>query len=221
MLFEKDSNKTDFELTLNNLLIPRVYHTKFLGLWIDDRLNWHVHEEKLLLKLRSWLGMLYKGKNLLTSHLKRIRYFGQIYSNLCYGIGIWGPMVSVIQMNKLIKLQNRCVQQINPTVSLVDTYAMHSLLKLPQIIQLEQIKLGYKLSHNMLPSQVAREMLTDQKSQSIVKTHKYQTRKKTIPNRPNIRCQLYRSSYLYQAPLAFSKSPDRLQATEIYHRSLK
>ena len=53
------------------------------------------------------------------------------------------------------------------------TYAMHSLLKLPQIIQLEQIKLGYKLSHNMLPSQVAREMLTDQKSQSIVKTHKY------------------------------------------------
>ena len=51
-------------------------------------------------------------------------------------------MVSVIQMNKLIKLQNRCVQQINPTVSVVDTYAMHSLLKLPQIIQLEQIKIG-------------------------------------------------------------------------------
>ena len=70
MLFEKDSNKTDLELILNNILIPRVNYTKFLGLWIDDRLTWHVHVEKLLSKLRSQLGMLYKGKNLLTSHSK-------------------------------------------------------------------------------------------------------------------------------------------------------
>ena len=73
----------------------------------------------------------------------------------------------------------------------------------------------------MLQSQVAREMLTDQKSQSTVKTHKYQTRKKNIPNRSNIRCQLYQSSYLYQAPMAFSKLPDRLQAAENYNRFVK
>ena len=82
MLFEKQSNMPDLDLVLNNVVIPRVSYTKFLGLWIDDKLTWHVHVEKLLLKLKSQLGMLYKSKNLLAMSSKQILYFGQIYSNL-------------------------------------------------------------------------------------------------------------------------------------------
>ena len=38
MLFEKQPNMPDLDLVLNNVLIPRVSFTKFLGLWIDDNL---------------------------------------------------------------------------------------------------------------------------------------------------------------------------------------
>ena len=164
MLFEKQTNMPDLDLVLNNVLIPRVSFTKFLGLWIDDKLTWHVHMEKLLLKLKSRLGMLYKSKNLLTMSSKRILYFGQIYSNLCYGIGIWGPMVGVSHINKLIKIQNRCVSQINPAACITDIYSTQHLLNLHQIIRLEQLKLGFKLCNHMLPPRVSKEMLTDQNS---------------------------------------------------------
>ena len=213
MLFEKQPNIPDLNLILNNVVIPRVSFTKFLGLWIDDKLTWQVHVEKLQLKLKSHLDMLYKSKNLL--------YFGQIYSNLCYGIGIWGPMVRVSHINKLIKIQNRCVSQINPAACISDIYSTQHLLNLHQIIRLEQSKLGFKLCNNMLPPCVSNEMLTDQNSKSIVKAHKYETRKKNIPNWPNTRDQLYMSSFLYQAPLAYSNLPDKLRAIENYHRFVK
>ena len=165
--------------------------------------------------------MLYKSKNLLAMSSKQILYFGQFYSNLCYGIGIWGPMVRVSHINKLIKIQNRCVSQINPAACIAEIYSTQHLLNLHQIIRLEQSKLGFKLCNNMLPPRVSKEMLTDQNSKSIVKAHKYETRKKNIPNRLNTRDQLYMSSFLYQAPLAYSNLPDKLRSIENYHRFVK
>ena len=164
--------------------------------------------KKLLLKLKSRLGM-------------QILYFGQIYSNLCYGIGIWGPMVGVSHINKLIKIQNKCVSQINPAAHIADVYSTQHLLNLHQIIRLEQLKLGYKVCSHMLPPCVSKEMLTDQNSKSIVKTHTYETRKKNIPNRPNTRHHLYMSSFLYQAPLAYGNLPDKLRSIENYCRFVK
>ena len=113
-------------------------------------------------------------------------YFGQIYSNLCYGIGIWGPMVRISQINKLVKIQNKCVSQINPAAHITDVYSTLHLLNLHQIIRLEQLKLGYKLCNHMLPPRVSKEMLTDQNSKSIVKTHTYKTRKKTFLTGPTL-----------------------------------
>ena len=82
--------------------------------------------------------------------------------------------------HKLIKIQNKCVSQINPAVYIADVYSTKHLLNLHQIIRLEQLKLGYKVCNHMLPPHVSKEMLTDQNSKSIVKTHTYETRKKTF-----------------------------------------
>ena len=126
-------------------------------------------------------------------------------------------MAGVSHINKLIKIQNRCVSQISPASCVTDIYRTYHLLNLHQIIRLEQSKLGFKLCSNMLPSRVSKEMLTDQNSKSIVKTHNYETRTKSILNRPNTRDQLYMSSFLYQAPVVYSK----LRTIENYHRFVK
>ena len=74
----------DFKLTLNNTNIPRVRSAKLLGTWIDDRVTWETHIRKLLTKLRCGIGMLQRSQNLLTCKAKKLLYFGQIHSNLCY-----------------------------------------------------------------------------------------------------------------------------------------
>ena len=88
-------------LVLNDIAIPIVESTKFLGLWIDSRLSWRTHLAKITAKLKTKLCMLQKGKNLQTTHAKKILYFAQFQSVITYGLVIWGNMVSNTQLNQL------------------------------------------------------------------------------------------------------------------------
>ena len=104
------SPKKPIRLELNRQKIPLVDHTKFLGLWIDNQLNWKTHISKIETTLKTKLCMLQRGKNLLTTHAKKILYFAQIQSHLQYGLSIWGNMSPRYQLRRLQKLQNRGVQ---------------------------------------------------------------------------------------------------------------
>ena len=80
LYFEKSSKtNTDLDLTLNGVTIPRVNCTKFLDIWVDDQLNWKQHITKLVTKLSSRTCLLHRGRYLLSSHAKKIMYYGQIY----------------------------------------------------------------------------------------------------------------------------------------------
>ena len=83
----------DFKLMLNGVEIPRVRSAKLLGTWIDDRLTWETHVNKLLTKVKCTIGMLQCSKKNLTTKAKRLLYFGKIHSNLCYCLSIWGTMI--------------------------------------------------------------------------------------------------------------------------------
>ena len=60
-------------------------------------------------------------------------------------------------------------------------------LKIPtvnQLINIELCKLFYKLVNNMLPISLTDCVLSDSKGFSLLKSHKYGTRKKHLPNLP-------------------------------------
>ena len=128
--------------------------------------------------------MLQRSKNLLTSRAKRSLYFGQINSNLCYCLNIWGTMIHKRSKSLLIKAQKRAVKLIDPTRSIEDVFRNYKILPFDQLVKLEQCKLGYKLCHNQLPVNLAKNMRLDHRNQSTVKVHRYPTRDKFIPNLP-------------------------------------
>ena len=43
MIFDKNNNSVDMEITVGGTVIPRVHATKFLGVWLDDKLSWSTH----------------------------------------------------------------------------------------------------------------------------------------------------------------------------------
>ena len=43
MVFSKHMMKHQIKITLNSVTVPQVQSTKFLGVWIDDKLNWSTH----------------------------------------------------------------------------------------------------------------------------------------------------------------------------------
>ena len=122
------------DLTFNNVSIPRVQFAKLLGTWIDDRLDWDVHVKKLIIKLRCGLGMLKRSQNLLTSKAKRLLYFGQIHSNLCYCLSIWGTMIQKKLMDDITRVQKKAVKLIDPTISAFDAFTKYNILPFDKLV---------------------------------------------------------------------------------------
>ena len=195
MLFEKNNTNCDIRISVCNKEIPRCTSAKFLGTWLDDKLNWKTHVSKLLSKLKSGLGMMRRSNKFLTSKAKRTLYFGQVHSNLSYGISIWGPMLKRSQLQEIFAVQQKCVNLIGGTTPFV-RYKIPTVFEL---VRLEQCKLGYKLCKGLLPAGLRRVMLSDHNSCSTTKTHPYATRSKNIPNRPSAKLNLYRNSFLYSS----------------------
>ena len=52
---------------VNEVKLPFVDSTKLLSVWVDSKLKWNMHVEKLLVKLHRGLGMLRRSKKLLSS----------------------------------------------------------------------------------------------------------------------------------------------------------
>ena len=162
-----------------------------------DHLNWEIHANKILTKLKCGIGMLRRSKNLLSKKAKRLLYFGQIHSHLSYCLSIWGSMLSMQMIHKLSKAQRTAISLVDPSKKPYLVFHENKILMITKMIHLEQCKLGYKLCHNLLLKRLEENMTKDHKQHSIVKTHQYSTRNKKVPNLPQASGSKYRSIKLY------------------------
>ena len=211
LLFNRTGLKQINELKLGDKVIKRVTSTKFLGIWVDDHLNWNTHMSKLLGKMKCGLGMLQRSVGLLSKRAKKLLYFGQVHSHLCYGIGIWGPMLSAGQLSDLNRIQSKCIKLIDNSTTHVEVRRKQKILTVPHLIELEQTKMGYKLCNGLLPKAITKLMMCDVNKRSIAKTHTYETRQKDVPHRPNVRSKLYMDSFLYRSITCYSNLRQELR----------
>ena len=185
--------------------------SKFLGLWIDNKLKWSEHVRKLILKLQSRKSLLMRGKNLLTSHAKKILYFAQIQSNLTYGLLIWGPMISNEDLRKLRRLQDKCVNLIDQRLSIVETYKKYDILPFDKLIELEMYKTWHKCYLQMLPTKLTCLMKEDHNKSNIEKQHSYNTRRKREINLPLATSLLYKNSFYVKGLKLYSELPTEIK----------
>ena len=143
------------------------------------------------------MGLIKRGKNLLSSHAKKVLYFGQVHSLITYGRSIWGTLASKSNLKRIQTVQNNCLRCIKPKMCLADIHKKHTILRVEDSIKLEQFKLGYKACNNLLPIRLLTCLFTDSKDRTLRKTHKYNTRHKEIPNVPVMSSTKYRNSYMY------------------------
>ena len=153
MVFQqKNTIKNDIELKINNVKISKVSVTKYLGLIIDDKLNWKNHIEKLVNKIVPMLGALYRCQSYLNDTNRLLIYNAYILSNMIYLINIWGTC-GVSNLKKIQTIQNKAIKilfhkpYLTPTVEL---YNESSFQPVKYYISLEQCKQIYKVLHNKL-----------------------------------------------------------------------
>ena len=74
------------KLELDGITLPFVKSTKFLGIWIDEHLNWSKHVSELTVKLKRGQKLLQLSKNFLSPHALQSLYYAQFHSHLSYSI---------------------------------------------------------------------------------------------------------------------------------------
>ena len=78
------------DLQISSEKIELVAEFNFLGLTVDENLNWNAHIQKISNKISRTLGVMCRLKNFLPLHVLRILYNSLILPHLQYGILIWG-----------------------------------------------------------------------------------------------------------------------------------
>ena len=77
-----------FPLHINQKEISRSESVKYLSEWLDDKLNYSAHIQKLLLQLARCSDMLYHIRDFVKAHAVVMLYYSFVYSRLTYGITI-------------------------------------------------------------------------------------------------------------------------------------
>ena len=99
-------------------LVP-VDYVKYLGMYIDKRLDWDVHIHHMCKKLSRANGILSKLRHNTHREVCLIVYYAIFFSHLIYGCNIWG-LTTEENLKKV--LQRKCVRII--TISDVDSHAL-------------------------------------------------------------------------------------------------
>ena len=190
MLFDYKKNCEQISLSVDGVSLKQVSCTKFLGVWIDDKLNWQSHFEKIIIKLKQNINLLHVSKKFLNVHAKKLIYFSYIQSHIIYGLSVWGSMLTTTKISKLQQIQENCVKLLDSRKSLSEL----KILRIGDLITLEKLKFCYKYLMDALPKNVSSCIGTDLHGNSLAKSHSYNTRNKRVPNKPKVNCTIYSKS---------------------------
>ena len=106
----KPTNPINIEL--NGIPLSEPNSLKFLGVFINNKLDWNCHINNLINKLKCNFHLLRQGKNLMDIHTLKLIYHAHLESHILYGLPVWGSMCSQEQIQRIEKVQHKAVKQM-------------------------------------------------------------------------------------------------------------
>ena len=204
-LLQFGKNTISINLNLNNVPIAESDSVKFLGVHLDRDLKWTHHVNCLVNKLKRNLHLLRMGKKLLDTKSLKLVYHAHFESHLLYGLPIWGSMCSKEQLNRIKSVQSKALKFLRPSDSFMTSCKTLGILPVESILELELLKIGYKLHKGLLPANVNKCLREDSNRNSLTRKHRYPTRSKTDLYVPVYQKALYSGSFLVRSISLYSK----------------
>ena len=170
--YQRDISLFIPEIKINGQLVERVTEFNFLGLTIDEHLNWKSHIQKVSNKVSRSIGVLNRLKKFLPITILRILYNALILPHFQFSILTWG--FSPGRLNKLQKRAIRVITNSKYNAHVEPLLKRLNLLRLTDIFKINLLKMFYKFKHNQLPHYLT-TMLSDPE-----KLHAYNTRSNPV-----------------------------------------
>ena len=188
MIITKKQFKHKYEVGIGDNKIKKKSFVKYLGILIDDKLNWKHQVKQICSKIARGSCALYHIRNYVDKQTMKMVYYSLVYSHLQYCINSWGS-ASETTLHPLKIIQKSSIRII--TGSKYRAHAeplFHQLqcLKLNDIYELEMAKLMYRINNNMISPTKANDF------QLISQCHDHGTRLRNNRNYclPRVRTKL-------------------------------
>ena len=183
-------------ISIDDQHIDRAKETVFLGVILDENLNWKSQISHIATKVSKSIGIIYKCSFYLSKTPLRILYYSLIYPYFHYCNVVWASTYKT-NLRRLVTLQKRAVRIINNSNFDAHTdpiFKELSILKFNDIhlLQLGQFMYSYKSSS--LPLKFSDKFL--QNSQF----HNYNTRNSHALHLPYCRTNVKKFSVFFQGP---------------------
>ena len=153
LISKKTLNDSNFSVLINQSLIAKSECVKYLGVYLDNKLSWRTHIDKICKKVSKVCGMIYKLRYYVPLSTLKIVYFSLFHSHIQYSLLNWGRAsksilykLKILQ-NKILRAMLFCSKQ-NQTNLL---YFKLKILKLEDMISMEYAKFIFKFNNHMLP----------------------------------------------------------------------
>ena len=143
------------DIIMNGEKLEEVDHAKYLGVLVDNKLNWSHQINAVNLKLSKVIGLLAKIRHYVPSGVPRSLYFSFMNPYIDYNLLNWG-MAAPTNLNPLNLKLKKAVRIISfvkdsdyPSVPLFKDL---KILPLTQSIEFKYAKFMWKLKNGVLPN---------------------------------------------------------------------
>jgi hypothetical protein len=126
---------------------------KFLGILIDDELNFKHHLSLIRSKLSKSLFQIRKAKNFLAKESLILLYYAIFHSHLAYATIVWSSANQSL-INDIFKLQKKAIRLITLSKYNAHTepiFKKLNILPLPDLITFFQVQFVHRFIDNLLP----------------------------------------------------------------------
>ena len=155
MIFHSVKKKIDSQhcVKVSDQKIEQVSNTKFIGVYLDEKLSWEKHILMIKSKVAKGLGILYKARKVFPIETLKTLYYSIIYPHLTYCIEVWGN-ASKTHLGFLFKMQKKVLRTMTSAGYRAHTdpiFAELQFLKLPDIYNFFVMTFVFKFVKGMLP----------------------------------------------------------------------
>ena len=113
MIFSTRRLSTESDIKINNVSIERKREARFLGVIVDEKLNWGKHISAIRYKICRYIGVMYKIKNRIPQRARLQIFHSFVQSHLNYCSTVWGH-ASATLIDSLFSQQKKGIRAVIP-----------------------------------------------------------------------------------------------------------
>lgn len=177
----------------------------YLGLTLDERLNWDEHIRYVVKKISPGVGILRKFSSQVPTHILKLIYFSIIHSHINYMMEVWGGKKGT-EHKSLQVLQNKSIKAIFKLSRFHDTYDLYKNIS-PDILPLRSLYF-YHISIWMYKNLNGLSYSNISFNQAL---HSYDTRRRHHINTVSVKTDYCKQRIQYIGPTLFNSLPTEIK----------